>query len=256
MEKRAELKTAIEAVKAAGKISLKHFGKHIDFEMKGDDTPVTKTDKMCEKRMLEIIKKRFPDDSILSEESKELHKDPKRRWIVDPIDGTKAFIHGIPTYGNMAAFEESGEIVCAAITVPALGKLFFAEKGKGAFEGNGKRIRVSREPHISKATILHGRGKGFLEKGYLKKLRILLNTVYHSWGFNDPFAFYLLATGRVDAVVETFPHAWDVAAPLLIIKEAGGRFTDLAGRETIHSNTIAVFSNNKIHDALLEILRK
>ncbi len=250
-----ELRVAISCVRAAKRISFSHFGRRIACELKEDDTPVTQIDRLCEKAMMDRITDAFPEDSILSEESAERKGDPLRRWVIDPIDGTKAFIHGLPTYGHMAAFEENGEIIAGAISVPAMGRVLYAEKGKGAY-CNGKRARVSGEAMLRRSSILHGRGKGFLEKGYLKKLRKLLDAVYHSWGFSDPLAFYLIATGRVEALVETFPHPWDVAAPKIIIEEAGGRFSDLSGRQTLHSNTIAIFSNGRIHNDLISILRK
>jgi fructose-1,6-bisphosphatase/inositol monophosphatase family enzyme len=205
--------------------------------------------------MSRIIRKKFPNDSILSEEGSNVANDSNRRWIIDPIDGTKAFIHGIPTFGNMIALEINGEVCIGAINVPALNLLFYGQKGQGAF-ANGKRIHVSKESKLDKCSILHGRGKGFLEKGYLRKLRNLLDAVYHSWGFSDPFAFYLVATGRIDALVETFPKPWDVAAPKIILEEAGGRFSDLNGGQSLSSNNIAIFSNGKIHEQLINILKK
>ncbi len=255
MQMRKELEIAIEAVKEAGKVSLENFGGRVAFELKSDKTPVTKIDKLCEKIILQGIEGNFPKDSVLSEESKEKKKDPRRRWIIDPIDGTKAFIHGIPTYGNMVAFEEDGEVVLGAINVPALKILFYAQKGEGAF-ANGEKIGVSNVSQLKEACILHGRGKGFLEKGYLKKLRKLLDSVYHSWGMSEPYAPYLVASGHVDAFVETFPHPWDVAAPKIIIEESGGSFSDLNGKNTIKSNNIAIYSNGLLHSELIKILKK
>ncbi|MFH1257627.1 MAG: inositol monophosphatase family protein [Candidatus Micrarchaeota archaeon] len=250
-----ELEVAINAVKAAGRISLDHFGEKIPFQMKADGSPVTSSDKCCDAAILGIIRRNFPDDSVLSEESAELRNDLRRRWIIDPIDGTKAFLRGLPTYGNMVAFEQDGKIVAGAINIPAMGILMHAEVGKGAFV-NGKRVHASSETRLSNAYILHGRGKGFLEKGYLKKLRKLLNAAYHSWGMSEPFAHYLVATGKADAFVETFPKPWDVAAAKIIISEAGGKFSDLSGKDTLCSDTIAIYSNNRLHPSLMKILRK
>lgn len=252
---REETKAAIAAAKAASKISLAHFGGLIPYKMKSDNTPVTKIDRLCEKAILEILCGPFPEYSVLSEECGKLGNNCDTRWIIDPIDGTKAFMHAIPTFGNLIALEEKGKITIGVLTVPALGKIIWAEYGKGAFE-NGKRLHVSKISKLSDASILHGRGKGFLEKGYLRKLRNLLDSVYHSWGFNDPFAFYMLATGKIDAVIETFPKPWDVAAPGLIIEEAGGKFTDLNGKRTLDSDDIAIFSNGLLHNPLQKILRK
>jgi len=251
----SELEVAIKAARKAGAISLGHFGKAIGHQMKPDNSPVTRMDRLCEREMLRIVRSAFPDDSILAEESGRQEKDPERRWIIDPIDGTKSFIRGLPFYGNLIAFEDCGEITAGAICVPAMGLLLHAEKGRGAYE-NGRKIRVSRISELEEAYILHGRGKGFLEKGYLKKLRLLLNGVYHSWGIGDVYGYCLLACGKVDALIETFPHPWDVAAPKIIVEEAGGKFSDLSNNPTIFSNTIAIGSNGLIHSQLIDILRK
>ena len=250
-----ELKTAILAARKAGTISLAHFKRGVAYEMKPDNTPVTKIDRMCEREIIRIIRSKFPNDSILGEESGRHAGDLQRRWIIDPIDGTKSFIRGLPFYGNLVAFEDCGEITASAICIPAMGLSMHAEIGKGAF-CNGKKLQVSNVSRLDEAYILHGRGKGFLEKGYLKKLRILLNSVYHSWGIGDVYGYYLLASGRVDAFVETFPHPWDVAAPKLIVEEAGGAFSDLTGKSTLVSKNIAISSNGKIHNELIRILKK
>lgn len=251
----SELILAIKAARKAGALSLRHFGRRVDYKMKTDHSPVTAIDHMCEREILRIVSEKFPGDSVLSEETGEKIKDENRRWIIDPIDGTKSFIRGLPFYGNLVAFEEYGEISAGAVCIPAMGILMHAEKGRGAF-CNGKRLHVSSARSLTDAYILHGRGKGFLEMGYLKKLRRLLDAVYHSWGIGDVYAQYLLASGKVDAFVETFPHPWDVAAPKIILEEAGGKFSDLSEKPTISSRDIAIASNGFIQDALINILKK
>ncbi len=252
---RAELQTAIKAAKSAGDISLKYFGGRVPYTIKPDGTPVTKVDQLCENAILKILRRAFPKYSLLCEESGDIDNNSDRCWIVDPIDGTKAYMHGMPTYGNMIALEENRKIILGVVNLPALNRMIYAQKGFGAYE-NGRRMQVSTIGDIHKAFILHGRGKGFLEMGYLKKLRKLLDAVYHSWGFSEPYASYLVASGKAEAFVETFPRPWDVAAPKIIIEEAGGKFTDLDGRNTLRSKNIAIYSNGKLHNDLIRILRK
>ncbi|HLG93964.1 MAG TPA: inositol monophosphatase [candidate division Zixibacteria bacterium] len=249
------MKTAIElATKAAlkaGKITLRHFRQGVSAQRKADGSPVTKADKETEEILITTLQKGMPGCGFLGEEFGE--QGPKaRRWIIDPIDGTKNFIRGIPVWALLVALEEEGEITAGVVHSPATGELWTAAKEEGACY-NGKRISVSRITKLSSAQLLHSGlnaiKKSFYWDGFLR----LVEKTGRQRGPGDYLGYVLVAQGQGEIYLENGLAPWDIAANKIIAEEAGGKLTDLDGRETIYSGS-ALTTNRKLHQQVLKIL--
>jgi histidinol-phosphatase len=227
------LMEAVETVaRLAGARALSQFNSHIGVEVKSDGTPVTEADRAAEKLAREWIASNFPDDGIVGEEFGITRPEAKRRWILDPIDGTKAFIRGVPLWGTMVAIAEGDTVLAGAVFYPALNELVVAERGAGCF-WNGKRARVSNVSNWNEATALTTEAKRQPEG--LK--RILARAgVSRTWG--DCYGYLLVATGRAEVMVDPVLSPWDIGALIPIIEEAGGVATGLDGGSPFASGSL------------------
>ena len=250
MDKRLE--TAIRAAKAGGEIALRYFRSGVDVEYKGDSSPVTQADRECEQRIIEVLRSAFPDHGILGEELGE-RDGAGARWIVDPIDGTKNFIRGIPYFASLIALEEDGEVTTGVIYAPAVDDLLYAQRGQGAFDANG-RLQVSDVDTLDAGTVVFGGLKAFRKRGLWAGFGDLVESSLRQRGFGDYFGHTFIARGQADAMVELDLKPWDVAPLKILIEEAGGRFSDLTGNATIYGNA-AVTSNGKVHDEVLRLMQ-
>lgn len=248
-----ETKVAIQAAEAAGAIAKKYFGKAIAVERKSDNSPVTKADRECEEKIKGILKKQFPDYSVLGEESGFTDSKSECKWIIDPIDGTREFVSGLPFFGTLIALEENGKIVSGVISMPLLGKLAHAEAGKGAFV-NGKKAAVSTSASIEESLIMYGSLKNFFKRDMGDKI-ISLIRLSMSKNISATYSYFLLAEGIAGASIESISNPWDMAAPKIIVEEAGGRATDISGKDTIYGGN-SIMSNGKLHEKIIEILNK
>ena len=161
------VEVAIAAARAAGEIALRYFRTDLTVETKADRSPVTEADRACERRIVEILREAFPDYGFCGEEMGEQAGRASKRWIIDPIDGTKSFIRGIPFFATLIALEEEGEVTVGVVHAPATGELLYARKGEGAFDEAGKRLRVSDESRLSAAMVSFGGLKIFRARGLL-----------------------------------------------------------------------------------------
>jgi len=228
-----ELQLAIELAEQAGRLTLDYFGrKSLQVFSKRDASPVTEADRKAEELIREGISSCYPDDGIFGEEFDERPSGNGRRWIIDPIDGTRSFIHGVPLYGVMIGLEEEGKLRLGVVNIPALGELYHAETGSGAFM-NGSQITVSAIEDKSVATVV------FTEKEYLLDppsahpvdcLRLEAGLV-RGWG--DCYGHMLVASGRAEVAVDKIMSPWDCAAIIPIVTEAGGYSFDYLGRTVI-----------------------
>jgi histidinol-phosphatase len=250
MDKRLE--TAIQAAKAGGEVALRYFRSGLDIEYKGDSSPVTRADRESEQRIVEVLRSAFPDHGILGEEFGE-RDGAGARWIVDPIDGTKNFIRGIPYFASLIALEEEGEVTTGVIYAPAVDDLLYAQRGAGAFDSNG-RLRVSDVDTLAASTVVFGGLKAFRKRGLWSNFENLVESSLRQRGFGDYFGHTFIARGQADVMVELDLKPWDVAPLKIVVEEAGGRFSDLAGNATIYG-TAAVTSNGKVHDEVLRLLQ-
>lgn len=249
------LAVAEELAREAGSVTLRYFGPRVEADAKGDGSPVTRADREAEERLREEIRARFPGHGILGEEFGEEGAGADVRWILDPIDGTRSFMRGVPLYGVLVGVEAEGEPVVGVAHFPALGgETVAAARGLGC-RWNGAPCRVSATRHLSGAALLTtdperilaspGTGPGW------RRLSRRAGLV-RSWG--DAWGHILVATGRAEAMVDPLLSAWDAAPLLPILEEAGGRFTDLQGQPTIHGGS-GVSTNGVLHEAVLAELQ-
>ena len=249
------LEAATEAAYQAGKITLNYFqSAHFEVETKSDDSPVTLADKNAEKFIRQFVQKHFPDHAALGEEFGETGGSSPYRWIIDPIDGTKSFIHGVPLYGTLIGIEDrrTKEAVVGVVYLPALDEMYGAAKGSGAF-CNGRRIHVSKVRELKESVVLvtdpkhaqaHAKAAAFdaIQKG-AKFVR--------TWG--DCYGHMLVAAGRAEAMFDPKMHLWDVAALRPIVEEAGGKFFDWNGQNGLYIED-AIACNEELESTIKKFL--
>ena len=235
-------------------------------ETKPDLSPVTETDKAIERALRERIAAEHPEDSVLGEEEG-ASGEGGRRWILDPIDGTRNYSRGIPIFATLIALEVDGEIELGFVSAPALGRRWWAERGKGAFRSDGP-IHVSGVEKIEDATVSIGFGHRMavsavsrledavvsfeLSEG-IERLAPLAARAWHTRSFGDFWQHMLVAEGSVDVAIDPAVKIWDCAPLKLIVEEAGGKFTDLAGRSVIDGGS-GVSTNGRLHAETLGAL--
>ena len=239
-----DLALALELATAADEISLGRFrATDLLVETKPDRTPVTEADRAVEEAIRSRLAAERPDDGILGEEFGTTGAGT-RRWIIDPIDGTRNYSRGIPVWATLIALEENGEIQLGVVSAPALHRRWHAERGGGAWV-NGDRIRVSAIRQVEDAVLSFA-----LEQ----PIPSLAGYAWHARGYGDFWAHMLVAEGGVDGAVDAVGvKVWDLAAIQPIIEEAGGRFSDAAGTARVDGGT-AISSNGHLHEALLNAL--
>jgi histidinol phosphatase-like enzyme (inositol monophosphatase family) len=225
------LEAVADVARLAGDIALMHFRPGIAVEWKSDGSPVTIADRASEEAAREWIERRFPGDGILGEEQGETRGGARRRWIVDPIDGTKSFVRGVPLWGTLIAVAEGLKVLAGAAYFPAVGELVAAAPGHGCW-WNGASCRVSDVGSLSNATVLTT-DERFPKSGARRdgwRDLAARASISRTWG--DCFGYLLVATGRAEAMVDGVANPWDLAALLPILQEAGGVFTDWSGAAT------------------------
>lgn len=252
------LHLAIAAAKEAGRIQIAHYGRTHKIEYKGKIDPVTDVDKLCERAIIEMISRTFPDHDILSEETSFEEKGSSWKWIIDPIDGTTNYIHEYPCFCVSIGLEVEEVVQTGVVYNPLLDELFTAQKGEGAFL-NGNRITVSRRDELDGSFLCTGFPYDVREQSdfYLQYFRAFIT---RSFALRRPGSAVLdlcyVAAGRFDGFWEMKLHAWDVAAASLIVTEAGGEITDFKGNPfSIYSEEILA-SNGLIHDAMLQVMKE
>lgn len=249
-----ELKAAIEAAKEAGKILNRYFDADFKVERKSDASPVTIADREAEKKIVSVIRKHFPDHNFLCEEFSYKKTDSEFTWIIDPLDGTKNFVRGVPFFGTIIALEKNGRILAGVINIPLLNMLGYATKGRGA-SVNGKRAKASKVNDLSASFLSFGAPKTLYKIGYGNQFLELVKKCDSTRGFGSPVEYLLIAQGSLEIQLDGLVKPWDIAAGKIIIEEAGGRVTDLEGKNTIYSGN-ALSTNGKLHDEVLKILAK
>lgn len=233
-------------------IAMAHWRVGVASERKGDGTPVTEADRGIEAALRGSIEREFGGDAVLGEEQGETRSGAARRWIVDPIDATKNFRRGIPVFGTLVALEAGGALVLGAVSAPALGTRWWATRGGGAFR-DGEPIRVSGVADLGAAQIASGGLETLREQGLLEGFLSLCGRADSHRAFGDFWGHMLVAQGSIEAMVDPLVAPWDVAAPALIVAEAGGRTTSARGEAGIEGGS-AVSTNGRLHEAVLEAL--
>lgn len=241
----ADLDAAIEIATAAGAVTHRWFGhRDIGLEHKRDGTPVTRADTEAERLVRDLLAQRFPDDTVVGEEHDDTTGTSGRRWIVDPIDGTKAFSRGVPLYSTLLALEDEHGPAVGVIGLPALGQVVAAGRGLGCTV-DGDPVQVSTRDSLDGAYVMTSSVKGWPPGAYDRLTGA--GAVVRTWG--DGYGYAMVATGRAEAMVDVAANAWDVAPVPVILAEAGGRFTDLAGADRIDGGD-GLGTNGHVHDAV------
>ncbi len=237
----------------AGKLTLRYYQTGLVPDTKADDSPVTLADQESEQLMRQLIEARYPHHSILGEEQGETRPGASFRWILDPIDGTRSFMRGTPLYAVLVGLEREGETVVGAVNMPALGDFLTAAKGQGC-QWNGMPARVSPIAELSQSYLLatepHTMGR--YGKGESFERLLAASKTYRGW--SDAYAYVLVATGRAEVALDPVMSAWDCAALLPVLQEAGGTFTDWQGDATIHGGE-AIATNGHVYDEVMRLVR-
>jgi histidinol-phosphatase len=244
------LEVMVEAARAGGAVALEHYRRGFSVTLKADRSPVTEADREAERAIVDVLRQRYPDHGSLGEEHGE--EGPReRRFIVDPIDGTRNFIRHVPIWATLLALEDAGEVTVGVIHNPVTGDTLAARRGGGA-RLNGERVRVSAIDDLRQATLLHAGLKLLRETPYWEGFVRLVDATDRQRGFGDYLGYALVAEGKAEIYAETDLKAWDLAPCKVIVEEAGGCFTDFAGVPTIHSGT-AFATNGRLHAAALAL---
>ena len=244
------LTVALEAAKNAEEVITAYYSDDIKVELKDDETPVTLADRGAEKVIRDTISRAFPDHGFLGEEFGTQEGTSPYMWIIDPIDATKNYIRKIPIFGTQIALMKDDELILGVSNAPLLNELLYAEAGDGAFL-NGEPIQVSDVSQPKDAMICHGGLNWFTEKGTFPGVYNLINNTARSRGFGDFYMYHLVASARADAVIEAAISIWDIAAITVIVREAGGKVTDIQGQPVTKETASLLATNGVLHSTVL-----
>ena len=255
------LEYAVEIACEAGNLTLENFNnRNLVVEQKDDRTPVTVADRGAELLLRERISERFSNDAILGEEFPEKEGNSGFRWILDPIDGTKSFIHGVPIYSTLVGVEYNGEPVIGVIRLPALGESVWAMRGGGAWHESPRfqspqRAQVSKCQELRDGLFLTSSVTAFDKMGRECAFRDIAQKMLLTRTWGDAYGYYLVATGRAEVMIDPIMSLWDAGPLLTIITEAGGQFSDWQGTATIYGKE-AVATNGILHEEIVAVTRR
>ena len=247
------LEFSVALARGAGELTLKYFRKQPETSTKSDGSYVTIADREAEAYLRRQIAERFPDDGVLGEEEGEREGRSGRRWILDPIDGTFAFVHGVPFYGVLIALEIDGEPSVGVVNIPALNEVVAAAQGCGCFL-NGAPARVSTVARLEDALLLSTNFNVCGNYGFGRAAELLQARARTSRTWGDCYGYVLVATGRAEVMLDPVMNLWDCAPLLPIMEEAGGTFTDWRGERTINGgNSIA--TNGLLFEEVMTVVK-
>ena len=246
------LEFSVEIARAAGDITLKYFRRQPETHKKTDGSFVTIADREAEAYLRQAILKRFPDDGVVGEEEGERSGSSGRRWIIDPIDGTFAYVHGVPLFGVLIGLEVEGDYSLGVINIPALEEMVYAAKGLGCFS-NGTSVCVSATANLEDALLLCTDFTACERYGFGAAANAFQQRAKTSRTWGDCYGYVLVATGRADVMLDPVMNLWDCAALLPIMEEAGGTFTDWRGERTAAAGN-AVATNGVLFDEVMSVI--
>lgn len=254
----AWLSLALELCDEADRLAMRWYRREVPTARKPDRTFVTEADRAIERLLRDRIRSILPAHGVVGEEYGDEEAAAPVRWYIDPIDATHNFIRGVPVFATLVAVEAEGEMQLGVVSAPAMGERWHAARGFGAWassrDGSRRRIRVSEIAALEDAQLVHGGRRENTEPGRMPGYDAVLDGCWRERGFGDFWGYALVAEGAAEAMFETGMHTWDVAAPLVIVEEAGGRVTDMDGARRIDGDTF-VATNGHLHEALLAGLR-
>jgi histidinol phosphatase-like enzyme (inositol monophosphatase family) len=254
------LQLALAAAREAGDITLRYFCQdNFQVELKSDASPVTVADRQAELHLRNRISSAFPQDGILGEEFPETPGTSGFRWILDPIDGTKSFVSGVPLYGTLIGVETDTKSVVGVIHIPGLDECVYAAVGQGAWYvrhgGAARPAKVSAKPRLSESLFCTSEVKTFVNTGRLDAYQQMQAASWLTRTWGDCYGYLLVATGRAEVMIDPKMNVWDCAALQPVMEEAGGTFTDWQGNRTIHAGE-AIATNGKVLEEVLAITRQ
>lgn len=253
-EWRSRYEVALEAAHEAGRFALAYFDQNVTVEWKHDATPVTLADRGAEQILRETLLGRFPQDGFLGEESGSTPGSSGFRWIIDPVDGTRSFVRGVPLWATLVGLEYKGELIAGVTYLPALKQTYRALRGDGAFRDD-RRIHVSTVNRLEEAHIFYSSIMWFVKAGREKNFLRLAARTQRQRGFGDFYGFVLVAQGSGELMVEHGVHAWDLGALIPLVEEAGGRMTDWQGKVNLEAPDV-IATNGLLHEEALRILHE
>ena len=260
------LKIALKTAELAEENILKYYQNDVGVEWKADKTPVTIADKGTEELARKFWAKETPGFGVIGEEFGIESPDAEYQWVIDPIDGTKSFIHGVPLFGTLIGLYHKNVPIASVIRLPAMKSAVWAVNGGGAFL-DGREVRASKVSQLSDALVLSGTVNTMEDKGFGEGFTKLRRSARLHRGWGDCYGYYLVAAGRAEIMVDPVVSLWDIAPFPLLMKEAGGKFStidgktelfDVNGKPTapIYEGFTSIATNGLLHDAALECLKK
>ena len=258
------LKIALKTAELAEENILKYYQNNVGVEWKADKTPVTIADKGTEELARKFWAKETPGFGVIGEEFGIESPDAEFQWVIDPIDGTKSFIHGVPLFGTLIALYHKNVPIASVIRLPAMKSAVWAVNGGGAFL-DGREVHASKVSQLSDALVLSGTVNTMEDKGFGEGFTKLRRSARLHRGWGDCYGYYLVAAGRAEIMVDPIVSLWDIAPFPLLMKEAGGKFStidgkmelfDASGKPTapIYEGFTSIASNGLLHGAALEML--
>jgi histidinol-phosphatase len=247
------LATALDAARAAAEVIRHYYQRNLEVVIKADKSPVTQADVETEKVIRKVINERFPAHGFYGEETGQSAIDAEYLWLVDPIDGTKAFVREYPFFSTQIALMHRGRLILGVSSAPVYGELAWGEIGKGAYL-NDQPIKVSELDTIEASAISAGNLKTLANSEGWGRFGKLVARAHRIRGYGDFLHYHLLAAGKIDVVIESDVNILDIAALSVIVEAAGGKFTDLQGGALTLDTTTVLASNGKLHSAVLSAL--
>ncbi|HEX3899193.1 MAG TPA: histidinol-phosphatase [Mycobacteriales bacterium] len=252
-----DLRLAQTMADAADSLTMRRFlAADLVVETKPDLTPVSDADRAVEQAIRSLVATDRPGDAVIGEEYG-AEGTSERRWVIDPIDGTKNFVRGVPVWATLIALQQDGQTVVGLVSAPTLGRRWWATRGGGAWTGpdfnNRRACHVSKVATLADSFLSYSSLEGWDAIGKRESFRGLIDSVWRDRAFGDFWSYMLLAEGAVDIASEPAVSLWDLAALNVIVEEAGGRFTDLAGVDRVDGGS-AIATNGLLHDQVLAAL--
>jgi len=248
------LTAALDAARAAAEVIRALYRRNVAVRVKADKSPVTEADVQAERVIRQVLEERFPDHGFFGEETGSRAMDAEFVWLVDPIDGTKSFVREYPMFSTQVALMRRGELLLGVSSAPVYGEIAWAERGQGAWL-DGERLQVSDIGDLGAAALSAGNLGSLARSPAWGRYGGLVARVNRIRGYGDFLHYHMLAAGKIDAVIESDVNILDIAALTVIVEEAGGRFTDLAGRPVALGTTSVLATNGRLHDEILEALQ-
>jgi histidinol-phosphatase len=253
-EPSSELRAALEAARAAADVIRGFYQRNVKIEVKADKTPVTEADVRSEEVIRDLLTRRFPSFGFYGEETGKSDMSAESVWLVDPIDGTKSFVRECPFFSTQIALMRGGRFVLGVSCAPAYNELAWAERGAGAWM-DGRRIQVGKVSALEGAIVSTGNLKSLAASKAWPRFGELIGGINRLRGYGDFVHYHLLARGALDVVIESDVNILDIAALTVIVEEAGGRFTDLAGAAVTLDTTTVLATNGPLHQPVLDRIR-